>query len=222
MSSCDPQLPLWGRSVLTVIGKTTLWGLSFFDLCRLNSASVVISGLWVERSQLWGAAEKQVSALTCTLCVFVPQLLTVSCLCDTQLCFAESSLWLSFCVCVLVSVGYILNVTREIDNFFPESFTYMNIRVYDVEGSDLLAHWPDTYTFISTARYSWKPKHTCQEQFFEKINIQIVYCLFRFYSHNHPDAKFDEDFCNVLVHVRSFSIVAILVEEMPPKPPPFL
>lgn len=57
-------------------------------------------------------------------------------------------------MCVLVSVGYILNVTREIDNFFPESFTYMNIRVYDVEGSDLLAHWPDTYTFISTARYS--------------------------------------------------------------------
>lgn len=57
-------------------------------------------------------------------------------------------------MCVLVSVGYILNVTREIDNFFPESFTYMNIRVYDVEGSDLLAHWPDTYTFISAARYS--------------------------------------------------------------------
>lgn len=53
---------------------------------------------------------------------------------------------------MLVSVGYILNVTREIDNFFPESFTYMNIRVYDVDATDLLSHWTDTYNFINTAR----------------------------------------------------------------------
>nr|XP_015800386.2 protein phosphatase Slingshot homolog 3 isoform X2 [Nothobranchius furzeri] len=52
------------------------------------------------------------------------------------------------------NVGYILNVTREIDNFFPESFTYMNIRVYDVESTDLLSHWPNTYNFINTARKS--------------------------------------------------------------------
>ncbi|XP_071373447.1 protein phosphatase Slingshot homolog 3 [Centroberyx affinis] len=52
------------------------------------------------------------------------------------------------------NVGYILNVTREIDNFFPESFTYMNIRVYDVDATDLLSHWPDTYSFINTARKS--------------------------------------------------------------------
>ncbi|CAB1337152.1 unnamed protein product [Coregonus sp. 'balchen'] len=52
------------------------------------------------------------------------------------------------------NVGYILNVTREIDNFFPESFSYMNIRVYDVEATDLLSHWKDTYTFINTARQS--------------------------------------------------------------------
>uniref|UniRef100_A0A4W5RA01 protein-serine/threonine phosphatase n=1 Tax=Hucho hucho TaxID=62062 RepID=A0A4W5RA01_9TELE len=52
------------------------------------------------------------------------------------------------------NVGYILNVTREIDNFFPESFSYRNIRVYDVEATDLLSHWKDTYTFINTARQS--------------------------------------------------------------------
>ncbi|KAJ8015747.1 hypothetical protein DPEC_G00029360 [Dallia pectoralis] len=50
------------------------------------------------------------------------------------------------------NVGYILNVTREIDNFFPESFSYMNIRVYDVEATDLLTHWKDTYSFINRAR----------------------------------------------------------------------
>lgn len=54
------------------------------------------------------------------------------------------------------NVGYILNVTREIDNFFPESFAYMNIRVYDVEASDLLPHWKDTYSFIDAARKSGK------------------------------------------------------------------
>ncbi|XP_034546869.1 protein phosphatase Slingshot homolog 3 isoform X2 [Notolabrus celidotus] len=43
------------------------------------------------------------------------------------------------------NIGYILNVTREIDNFFPESFNYMNIRVYDVEATDLLPHWEHTY-----------------------------------------------------------------------------
>ncbi|GAA6235836.1 protein phosphatase Slingshot homolog 3-like isoform X2 [Lates japonicus] len=52
------------------------------------------------------------------------------------------------------NIGYILNVTREIDNFFPESFAYMNIRVYDVEATDLLSHWPDTYNFINNARNS--------------------------------------------------------------------
>uniref|UniRef100_A0A667WG12 protein-serine/threonine phosphatase n=1 Tax=Myripristis murdjan TaxID=586833 RepID=A0A667WG12_9TELE len=52
------------------------------------------------------------------------------------------------------NVGYILNVTREIDNFFPESFNYMNIRVYDVDATDLLSHWTDTYNFINTARKS--------------------------------------------------------------------
>ncbi|KAJ3587757.1 hypothetical protein NHX12_011354 [Muraenolepis orangiensis] len=51
-------------------------------------------------------------------------------------------------------VGYILNVTREIDNFFPDSFTYMNIRVFDVEATDLLSHWTDTYNFINMARKS--------------------------------------------------------------------
>uniref|UniRef100_A0A4W4G154 protein-serine/threonine phosphatase n=1 Tax=Electrophorus electricus TaxID=8005 RepID=A0A4W4G154_ELEEL len=50
------------------------------------------------------------------------------------------------------NVGYILNVTMEIDNFYPESFTYMNVRVYDVEATDLLAHWNNTYMFINDAR----------------------------------------------------------------------
>ncbi|KAK2161870.1 hypothetical protein LSH36_108g03049 [Paralvinella palmiformis] len=50
-------------------------------------------------------------------------------------------------------IGYILNVTREIDNFFPGLFKYKNIRVYDVEEADLLKYWEETYRFISEARW---------------------------------------------------------------------
>uniref|UniRef100_A0A8C4X9V1 protein-serine/threonine phosphatase n=1 Tax=Erpetoichthys calabaricus TaxID=27687 RepID=A0A8C4X9V1_ERPCA len=48
-------------------------------------------------------------------------------------------------------VGHILNVTREIDNFFPESIKYYNVRVYDDETTDLLSHWNNTYQFIKDA-----------------------------------------------------------------------
>uniref|UniRef100_UPI00358FA337 protein phosphatase Slingshot homolog 2-like isoform X2 n=1 Tax=Myxine glutinosa TaxID=7769 RepID=UPI00358FA337 len=48
-------------------------------------------------------------------------------------------------------VKYILNVTREIDNFFPAKFEYHNVRVYDIESSDLLSHWKKTYNFINKA-----------------------------------------------------------------------
>ncbi|XP_069475559.1 protein phosphatase Slingshot homolog 1 [Ambystoma mexicanum] len=49
-------------------------------------------------------------------------------------------------------VGYILNVTREIDNFFPGLFAYHNIRVYDEDATDLLAHWNEAYNFITKAK----------------------------------------------------------------------
>lgn len=53
---------------------------------------------------------------------------------------------------VLHSIDYILNVTREIDNFFPGLFAYHNIRVYDEETTDLLAHWNEAYHFINKAK----------------------------------------------------------------------
>ena len=46
-------------------------------------------------------------------------------------------------------ITHILNVTREIDNFFPAVFKYMNIREYDVEETDLLQYWDKTYNFVS-------------------------------------------------------------------------
>ncbi|XP_038620300.1 protein phosphatase Slingshot homolog 3 isoform X2 [Tachyglossus aculeatus] len=49
-------------------------------------------------------------------------------------------------------VSHILNVSREIDNFFPELFTYHNVRLWDEESTQLLPHWPETHRFIETAR----------------------------------------------------------------------
>ncbi|XP_061924050.1 protein phosphatase Slingshot homolog 2 isoform X1 [Entelurus aequoreus] len=49
-------------------------------------------------------------------------------------------------------VRYILNVTREIDNFFPGTFEYHNIRVYDEEETNLLEYWNETYKFITKAK----------------------------------------------------------------------
>ncbi|KAM6033175.1 LOW QUALITY PROTEIN: protein phosphatase Slingshot homolog 3 [Chlamydotis macqueenii] len=49
-------------------------------------------------------------------------------------------------------VTHILNVAREIDNFFPALFTYMNVRVYDEEAAQLLPHWNDTFLFLSRVR----------------------------------------------------------------------
>ncbi|XP_068748350.1 uncharacterized protein [Montipora capricornis] len=49
-------------------------------------------------------------------------------------------------------VGYILNITREIDNFFPGTFCYHNIRVYDLDETELLHHWDNTYKFIQRAK----------------------------------------------------------------------
>ncbi|XP_075220500.1 protein phosphatase Slingshot isoform X3 [Lycorma delicatula] len=49
-------------------------------------------------------------------------------------------------------VCHILNVTREIDNFFPGMFDYLNVRVYDDEKTDLLKHWDNTFKYITKAK----------------------------------------------------------------------
>jgi len=49
-------------------------------------------------------------------------------------------------------VCHILNVTREIDNFFPGMFDYLNVRVYDDEKTDLLKHWDNTFKYITKAQ----------------------------------------------------------------------
>ncbi|XP_055987786.1 protein phosphatase Slingshot homolog 3 [Sorex fumeus] len=49
-------------------------------------------------------------------------------------------------------VSHILNMAREIDNFFPERFTYHNVRLWDEESAQLLPHWKETHRFVEAAR----------------------------------------------------------------------
>uniref|UniRef100_A0A1I7SUE2 protein-serine/threonine phosphatase n=1 Tax=Bursaphelenchus xylophilus TaxID=6326 RepID=A0A1I7SUE2_BURXY len=49
-------------------------------------------------------------------------------------------------------VRYILNMTREVDNFFPSHFVYMKIFVSDEANTELLMHWNRTYEFIKKAK----------------------------------------------------------------------
>lgn len=69
----------------------------------------------------------------------------------------------------------------EIDNFFPECFTYMNIRVYDVEATDLLSHWNNTYMFINEARCSTHThSHTlAYSLFWFMVGMHFVFSMFR-------------------------------------------
>lgn len=75
------------------------------------------------------------------------------------------------------SVTHILNVTMEIDNFFPDVFTYKNIRLYDVEESELLPHWNHTWQFITDARKNdGKCLVHCRYRIFLFIPL-ILFCL---------------------------------------------
>ncbi|XP_060602049.1 protein phosphatase Slingshot homolog 1-like isoform X2 [Ruditapes philippinarum] len=49
-------------------------------------------------------------------------------------------------------VHHILNISREIDNFYPGVLHYMNVREWDVDQSDLMKYWEDTHKYINKAR----------------------------------------------------------------------
>lgn len=62
------------------------------------------------------------------------------------------NLRLFYRICYCCRICHILNVTREIDNFFPGTFDYLNVRVYDDDNTDLLKHWDNTYKYINRVK----------------------------------------------------------------------
>ena len=79
-------------------------------------------------------------------------------------------------------IGYILNVSREIDNFFPGHFKYLNVRVHDQDDADLLKEWEKTNRFIDEAKYKTKNKNISMKHFFFFLSFRannqccLVHC----------------------------------------------
>uniref|UniRef100_A0A1Q3EZW5 protein-serine/threonine phosphatase n=2 Tax=Culex tarsalis TaxID=7177 RepID=A0A1Q3EZW5_CULTA len=75
-------------------------------------------------------------------------------------------------------VRHILNVTREIDNFFPGMFDYFNVRVYDDEKTDLLKHWDNTFKYISRAKMEGsKVLVHCKMGISRSASVVIAYAM---------------------------------------------
>ncbi|XP_065092465.1 protein phosphatase Slingshot isoform X2 [Ochlerotatus camptorhynchus] len=90
-------------------------------------------------------------------------------------------------------VRHILNVTREIDNFFPGMFDYFNVRVYDDEKTDLLKHWDNTFKYISRAKMEGsKVLVHCKMGISRSASVVIAYAM----------KANDWDFNEALKHVK--------------------
>lgn len=86
-----------------------------------------------------------------------------------------------------------MNVTREIDNFFPGTFDYLNIRVYDDEKTDLLKHWDNTFKYISKARQEGsKVLVHCKMGVSRSASVVIAYAM----------KAYNWDFKKALQHVK--------------------
>lgn len=84
-------------------------------------------------------------------------------------------------------------MTREIDNFFPGTFDYLNIRVYDDEKTDLLKHWDDTYKYINKARQEGsKVLVHCKMGVSRSASVVIAYAM----------KAYNWDFKTALQHVK--------------------
>ncbi|KAL0842110.1 hypothetical protein ABMA28_014292 [Loxostege sticticalis] len=91
-------------------------------------------------------------------------------------------------------VRHILNVTREIDNFFPGMFDYLNIRVYDDEKTDLLKHWDNTFKYINKARNEGsKVLVHCKMGISRSASVVIAYAM----------KAFNWNFDKALKHVKA-------------------
>lgn len=101
---------------------------------------------------------------------------------------------LDFFFSVLVNrVGHILNVTREIDNFFPGMFDYFNVRVYDDEKTDLLKHWDNTFKYINRARMEGsKVLVHCKMGISRSASVVIAYAM----------KAYNWDFSQAIQHVK--------------------
>lgn len=84
-------------------------------------------------------------------------------------------------------------MTREIDNFFPGMFNYLNVRVYDDEKTDLLKHWDNTFKYITKAKKEGsKVLVHCKMGVSRSASVVIAYAM----------KAYNWDFSQALKHVK--------------------
>lgn len=74
-------------------------------------------------------------------------------------------------------VKKILNVTSEIDNFFPGSFEYYNIRVEDSETTDMLRYLNDTYNYINKSKSEGPVLVHCKKGISRSASVVVAYIM---------------------------------------------
>ena len=57
-----------------------------------------------------------------------------------------------FNYCLIPGVTHILNVSRDIENFFEKNFQYLRVDVLDRPDQNLLEYWQETYNFIKSCK----------------------------------------------------------------------
>lgn len=79
-------------------------------------------------------------------------------------------------------------MTREIDNFFPGMFDYLNVRVYDDEKTNLLKHWDNTFKYITQAHKTGsKVLVHCKMGVSRSASVVIAYAM-KAYAYNFSTA----------------------------------
>lgn len=75
-------------------------------------------------------------------------------------------------------IALVLNVTTEINNFFPNMFDYKNIRVNDTEEEDMLQHWEEAVRFIAEAKREGKKVLVhCKMGVSRSASVVIAYAM---------------------------------------------
>ncbi|XP_055331062.1 protein phosphatase Slingshot homolog 1-like [Paramacrobiotus metropolitanus] len=75
-------------------------------------------------------------------------------------------------------IELVLNVTTEINNFFPNLFHYQNIRVNDTEEEDMLQHWERAFRYIADAKKEGKKVLVhCKMGVSRSASVVIAYAM---------------------------------------------
>jgi len=80
-----------------------------------------------------------------------------------------------------LQVNYVLNAAHDLENFFPQSFTYCNVAIQDKEASNILQYFTESNQFIENARASGAVILVhCRGGVSRSVTLIIAYLLWKY------------------------------------------